>query len=93
MIIFVPKRTIHYVSYSEDKVRPATKMAELIDANPHLLLMLQHFNIDFRVNDLTVWQLCIRQGISENLFVSLQTSIMASISEGHNPSHGVTCFW
>ncbi|MDD2726415.1 MAG: hemerythrin domain-containing protein [Proteiniphilum sp.] len=53
------------------KVRPATKMAELIDANPHLLLMLQHFNIDFRVNDLTVWQLCIRQGISENLFVSI----------------------
>ena len=53
------------------KIRPAMKMADLIDANPHLLLMLQHFNIDFRVSDMTVWQLCSSHGISENLFVSI----------------------
>lgn len=47
------------------------KMADLIDANPNLLLMLQHFNIDFRVSDQTVLQLCTAYGISENLFVGI----------------------
>jgi regulator of cell morphogenesis and NO signaling len=47
------------------------KMADLIDANPNLLLMLQHFNIDFRVSDQTVSQLCANYGISENLFISI----------------------
>jgi regulator of cell morphogenesis and NO signaling len=46
-------------------------MADLIDGNPYLLLMLQHFNIDFRVSDCTVLQLCDRHGISEQLFISI----------------------
>lgn len=53
------------------KVKPFMKMADLIDANPNLLLMLQHFNIDFRVSDQSVSQLCSCYGISENLFVSI----------------------
>lgn len=47
------------------------KMAEQIDLNPRLLLMLQHFNIDFRVSDLTISQLCKKYGISETLFVDI----------------------
>lgn len=47
------------------------KMANLIDANPYLLLMLQHFNIDFRVSDRTVTQLCNQYDISELLFTSI----------------------
>lgn len=47
------------------------KMADQIDANPRLLLMLQHFNIDFRVSDLTVSQLCKQYDISEALFVDI----------------------
>jgi regulator of cell morphogenesis and NO signaling len=47
------------------------KMADLIDANPNLLLMLQHFNIDFRVSDQTVQQICTAYGISETLFVDI----------------------
>ncbi len=46
-------------------------MADLIDANPKLLLMLQHFDIDFTLSDLTVSQLCTQYGISENLFVNI----------------------
>lgn len=61
------------------------KMADLIDANPHLLLMLQHFNIDFRVGDITVWQLCSRHGISENLFVSIANLYNGFDSKGHQP--------
>ncbi len=53
------------------KVKPVTKLADLINANPYLLLMMQHFNIDYRVNDVTVGQLCARQGISENLFIGI----------------------
>ncbi len=49
----------------------AMKIAEQIDSNPRLLLMLQHFNIDFRVRDLTVSQLCKEYDISETLFVDI----------------------
>lgn len=47
------------------------KVAGQIDANPRLLLMLQHFKIDFRVRDLTVSQLCKEYCISETLFVDI----------------------
>jgi len=47
------------------------KVAGQIDANPRLLLMLQHFKVDFRVRDLTVSQLCKEYCISETLFVDI----------------------
>lgn len=53
------------------KVTSTMKMAELINSNPYLLLMLQHFEIDFRVSDLTIRQLCSQHKIGENLFVSI----------------------
>jgi regulator of cell morphogenesis and NO signaling len=53
------------------KMKPSMKMADQIDSNPKLLLMLQHFNIDFRVGDLTVSQLCEEYDISVNLFVDI----------------------
>lgn len=53
------------------KVKPFMKPADLIEANPALLLMMQHFGIDFRVNELTVSQLCEKHGISENLFIRI----------------------
>lgn len=56
---------------SRIRVKPYMKMANLIDANPYLLLMLQHFNIDFRVSDRTVTQLCNQYDISELLFISI----------------------
>lgn len=52
-------------------VKPSSKLTRLIDDNPFLLLMLQHFNIDFRTGDFTVSQLCSQYGISENLFISI----------------------
>ncbi|HLW09717.1 MAG TPA: hypothetical protein VKX35_04905 [Fermentimonas sp.] len=53
------------------KMKPSMKMADQIDSNPRLLLMLQHFNIDFNVSDLTVSQLCAQYDISETLFVDI----------------------
>ncbi|MDD4158513.1 MAG: hemerythrin domain-containing protein [Proteiniphilum sp.] len=61
------------------------KMAWLIDTNPSLLLMLQHFNIDFRVSDLTVGQLCGKYDISENLFVSIANLYNGFDTKGHQP--------
>lgn len=60
-------------------------MAWLIDTNPSLLLMLQHFNIDFRVSDLTVGQLCGKYDISENLFVSIANLYNGFDTKGHQP--------
>ena len=53
------------------KAKPSMKMANLIDTNPRLLLMLQHFNIDFNVGDLTLQQLSRKNNISEELFVDI----------------------
>ena len=59
-------------------------MADLIDGNPYLLLMLQHFDIDFRVSDHTVLQLCNRYGISEDLFVSIANLYTGAITRGEH---------
>lgn len=70
---------------SRTRVKPYMKMADLIDGNPYLLLMLQHFNIDFRVSDHTVVQLCNRYGISEQLFVSIANLYTGSGTRGEQP--------
>lgn len=61
-------------------IKPEMKMFDLIEENPSLLLMLQHFDIDFRVGDLTVARLCKEKGISEKLFVSV-----ANLYNGFKP--------
>lgn len=68
---------------SKIRVKPSVKMADLIDGNPNLLLMLQHFNIDFRVSDQTVLQLCDRYDISENLFVNIANLYNGFSSKGY----------
>ena len=60
-------------------------MADLIDGNPYLLLMLQHFSIDFRVSDHTVLQLCNQYGISEQLFISIANLYNGSGIRGERP--------
>lgn len=57
--------------FTTTKMSPSIKVAGQIDANPRLLLMLQHFKVDFRVRDLTVSQLCKEYCISETLFVDI----------------------
>lgn len=61
------------------------KMADLINGNPYLLLMLQHFNIDFRVSDRTVLQLCVQYDISEQLFISIANLYNGSGIIGERP--------
>ncbi len=53
------------------ELKPYMKMADLIEETPSFLLMLQHFNIDFRVSDLTIGQICKEYDISETLFISV----------------------
>ena len=66
-------------------MKPSMKMADQIDANPRLLLLLQHFNIDFKVSDLTVSQLCEQYNISETLFVDI-----ANLYNGFGPKKNHT---
>lgn len=56
------------------------KMYDLIEENHTLLLMMQHFEIDFRVDDLTVSQICASNNIKENLFISV-----ANLYNGYKP--------
>ncbi len=61
-------------------VREDMKMAGLIKENPQLLLLLEHFEIDFVVNDKTIAQLCADYSISVQLFL-----LFANIYNGFNP--------
>ncbi len=56
------------------------KVYDLIEENHTLLLMMQHFEMDFRVDDLTVRQLCEGRGISEKLFIAI-----ANLYNGFKP--------
>lgn len=63
-------------------IKPEMKVYDLIEENHNLLLMLQHFEIDFRVDDSTVKQLCDNEGISENLFIAV-----ANLYNGFRPKN------
>ncbi len=82
----------NYINFVENKeetkmdlscktfIKSDMKVYDLIEENHTLLLMLQHFEIDFRVDDLTVRQICTNKGISEKLFISV-----ANLYNGFKP--------
>lgn len=61
-------------------IKPEMKLFDLIEESPMLLLMLQHFDIDFHVSDLTVARLCKEKELNENLFISV-----ANLYNGFKP--------
>lgn len=56
-------------------------MSDIISGNPYLMLMLEHFGIDLVVHELTVAQLCSKNAISLDLFLSF-----ANLFNGFNPA-------
>ncbi len=50
-------------------IHPKLKIVDLINENPILLLMLEHFNIDFAVADKSVDDLCKENNISASVFI------------------------
>jgi regulator of cell morphogenesis and NO signaling len=50
-------------------IKPHMKMADLINENYSILLLLEHFEIDFAVGDRTLEQLCMEYGVDESVFV------------------------
>lgn len=60
-------------------VKSSLKMTGLIEENPYLLLMMQHFNMDFTVEDKSVARLCAEYDISENVFITI-----ANLYNGHD---------
>lgn len=56
---------------NKTEIKPYMKMVDLIDENPSFLLFMQHFEIDFRVDELTVSEVCSKYDISETLFTSV----------------------
>ena len=52
-------------------IEPEMRMLDLINENSALLLFLQHFEIDFSVNNKTIAQLCEQYGIGVSAFLSV----------------------
>jgi regulator of cell morphogenesis and NO signaling len=50
-------------------ITPDMKMSDLIVENPKLLLLLEHFEIDFAVKDKSVEQLCSENKIDLSVFL------------------------
>ncbi len=61
-------------------IKPGMKMLELINENPFLLLMLEHLDIDFIVDDKSVAQICVENNINAPEFL-----LIANIYNGFYP--------
>ncbi|HPE34240.1 MAG TPA: hypothetical protein PLI65_05525, partial [Bacteroidales bacterium] len=61
-------------------IKADMKLSQLIRENPGLLLLLEHFEIDFVVHDKTVSQICIEHEIPIPLFL-----LFANLYNGFNP--------
>lgn len=57
------------------------KIADIIIGNPYLLLMMEHFEIDFEVREKTIDQICREINISTELFLTV-----ANLFNGFKPS-------
>lgn len=62
-----------FVMYQTRKtfVTPGTGMWDLINDNSRILLLLEHFGLDFSVGEMSVEQLCSENAISTELFITL----------------------
>lgn len=62
-------------------IKPESELSGLIFDNPSLILMLEHFNLDFSdFSKKTVSQICREHGIGIDLFISI-----ANLYNGFNP--------
>jgi len=50
-------------------IQAEMRMSDLIVENPSLLLLMEHFEIDFIVHDKTVSQICEENKINPNVFI------------------------
>jgi regulator of cell morphogenesis and NO signaling len=57
------------------------KIADIIIGNPYLLLMMEHFEINFEVREKTIRQICCELNISTELFLTV-----ANLFNGFKPS-------
>lgn len=82
MIIFTTEKyLIHMYQTVKTYIKPDIKMAGLIFENPYLILLLEHFGLDFAMHERTVSQLCKENGINEKIFISF-----ANLYNGFAPS-------
>lgn len=52
-------------------IKEQMKMADLLFENPYLMLMMQHFGINFVVQDKSVEQVCKENHISKEIFIAI----------------------
>ncbi len=52
-------------------IKDQMKVADLLFENPYLMLMMQHFGINFVVQDKTVEQVCLENNINKDVFVAI----------------------
>lgn len=68
------------IPFRQSQPGPDTRVTDLIDYHPALLLLLEHLDIDFATRGNTVAQLCEQKNISVNLFL-----IIAGLYAGRMP--------
>ncbi len=52
-------------------VLPESKVSELVFENPMLLLLIDHFGLDFLIHEKTIRELCLENEINENVFIAV----------------------
>ncbi len=68
------------LNYSKRIIQSNRKVVEQIDENPSLLIMLEHFNVDFKFEDKTLKNIAQDINISEELLLTI-----ANLYSGNKP--------
>lgn len=68
----------------KNSISPHMKMADIMEENPYIMLMMQHFEMDYCVHDLSVSDICAQYSISETLFVTV-----ANLYNGMKPKNRI----
>ncbi len=69
MLYFCKKKIM--ISKPYPRFSPEARMLDLLNRNPSLLLLLEHFGMDFTVGDQTVELLCSSSGIDQAAFIAV----------------------
>ncbi len=64
-------------------IKSDMKMSDLINENYSLLMLLEHFDIDFAVGDKTVSQICKENNINQSVFL-----VVSNLYNGFYPNKG-----
>lgn len=64
------KNKLEMINWNKFKIFPNAKIADVINENPYMLLLLQHFQINNTLDEKSIKDICRENKLTGNLFIS-----------------------